>query len=324
VIGRQLVPLLTSVGHEVVGLARSERRAADLRRAGGTSGARPGAERPIGGASPAWRSVTADALDRAAVTRAVREAAPDAVVHLLTAIPDRIDSKRLARDFELTNRLRAEGTRNLLDAAADVGVRRVVTQGLAYVYEPADGLADEDAPLWREPPAQFVPVLGALGELEWRTHEAGGLVLRFGHLYGPGTAFAADGPFTAMIRAGKVPVVGGGTATFSFTHTHDAATAIAAALDKDVAGALNVVDDDPAPVSEWLPAVAEMLGARKPGRVPAALARFAVGGWGVAFMTQLRGADNTRAKLHLDWRPRYSSWRHGFADELAGSVVTAA
>jgi nucleoside-diphosphate-sugar epimerase len=305
VIGRQLVPLLTSVGHEVVAMSRSPRRADAAERAGATV-------------------VLADALDRAAVARAVRDAAPDAVVHLLTAIPEKVNPWRMSRDFGPTNRLRSEGTRNLLDAAEDAGVRRVVTQGLAYIYEPADGPADEDARLWREPPRQFTSIMSALGELEWRTHDAGGVVLRFGHLYGPGTAFDPAGPFVGMIRGRKLPIVGGGTATFSFTHTHDAATAVVAALDKDAADALNVVDDEPARVGEWLPALARMLGAPRPVSIPAPLARLAVGGWGVAFMTRLRGADNTRAKLHLDWRPRYASWRDGFADELAGNVITAA
>jgi nucleoside-diphosphate-sugar epimerase len=299
VIGSRLVPLLATVGHDVIGLARSPRRASVLQRAGADL-------------------VVADALDRAAVERAVAQAAPDAVVHLLTAIPAEVHPKRLTRDFALTNRLRTEGTRNLLDAASRAGAQRVVTQGLAFIYEPdGAGPATEDAPLWREPPKQFVPVLGALLELERRTAAAGGLVLRFGHLYGPGTSFAADGSLVRQTRAGKVPIVGRGTATFSFTHTHDAATAIVAALDKDTTGALNVVDDDPARVSEWLPFLAELLAAPPPRRVPAALARMIVGGWGVAFMTLLRGADNARARLSLDWRPRYPSWREGFATELS-------
>lgn len=308
VIGRRLAPLLTSVGHEVVGLARSLDRAEVLQGSGATL-------------------VVADLLDRSAVARAVREAAPDAVVHMATAIPADVNPRRLARDFALTNRLRTEGTRNLLEAAADSGVRRVITQGLAYAYDPArdpadptgpggTGAANEDAPFWRDPPAQFAPVLDALRELERLTAGANGLVLRFGHLYGPGSFVAADGSVVRAVRAGKMPIVGSGTAVFSFTHTHDAASAVVAALDRDVTGALNVVDDDPAPVSEWLPELARILGARPPRRVSTPLARLAVGSWGVAFMTRLRGADNARARLRLDWRPGYPSWRQGFAAEL--------
>ncbi|TDC48278.1 NAD(P)-dependent oxidoreductase [Actinomadura sp. KC345] len=286
-IGRRLVPLLEAVGHEVTGLART--RGAD------------------GG-----RLVTADALDRGAVTRAVAEAAPDAVVNLLTAIPAAPDPRRLARDFAATNRLRTEGTRNLYAAAEKAGAGRILAEGLAYAYQPGDGLAGEDAPLWTDrTPKQFAPVLAALVELERLTAGAGGLVLRFGHLYGPGTAFAKDGAFANRIRAGKIPVVGAGNSTLSFTHSDDAATALLAALDKDLAGVLNVVDDTPVTMAEFLPAFARTLGAPAPKRVPAALARLAVGGWGVAYMNGLRGADNTRARLRLDWRPRYPSWTAG-------------
>ena len=159
-------------------------------------------------------------------------------------------------------------------------------------------------------------MLRALTELEQRTRDAGGLVLRLGHLYGPGTIYAPDGSFVEQVRAGKVPLVGGGTSVFSFTHTYDAATAVLAALDTDATGVLNIVDDDPATVATWLPALATMLAAPQPRRVPSALARLAVGGWGVAFMTQLRGADNARARRTLNWRPRHRSWRDGFAHEF--------
>jgi nucleoside-diphosphate-sugar epimerase len=307
VIGRRLVPLLTSAGHDVVGIARSH-------------GDRATAVEQAGAAV-----VVADALDRPALARAVHDAAPEAVVHILTAIPADISPRRLAGNFALTNRLRTEGTRNLLDAAAQAGARRVITQGIAFAYDPhGAGLADEDAPFWRRPPAPFAPVLDALRELERLTRQARGLVLRFGHLYGPGTAFASDGAFVRQVRAGKVPIVGSGAATFSFTHAHDAAAAIVAALATDSTGALNVVDDEPATVRSWLPTLAGILRAPAPRRVPAALARLAVGGWGVAYMTRLRGADNARARDILDWRPRYASWREGFAAELGNDISPAA
>jgi nucleoside-diphosphate-sugar epimerase len=240
---------------------------------------------------------------------------------MLTAIPAEVNPKRLARDFELTNRLRTEGTRNLLDAAEKAGVQQVISQGLAYAYDPdGSGPADEDAPLWKQPPRPFVPVLAALRELERRTMDAGGLVVRLGHLYGPGTIYAPDGSFVRQVRAGRVPLVGGGTAVFSFTHVQDGAAAVVAALARDGhpenGSVLNVVDDHPARMSEWLPYLARLLDAREPKRVPTTLARLAVGPWGVAFMTRLRGADNARAKDSLDWAPRYPSWRTGFAAEL--------
>jgi nucleoside-diphosphate-sugar epimerase len=306
VIGRQLVPLLRSAGHDVVVLSRPGRSANAAERLGAAV-------------------VTGDALDRAAVASAVRSAAPHAIVNMLTAIPPAINPRRLAKDFELTNRLRTEGTRNLLDAARDVGVRRVVAQGLAYAYDPSgSGPADEEAPLWQNPPKQFVPVLAALRDLERQTLSAQGAVLRFGHLYGPGTIYAPDGSFVQQVRGGKVPLVGGGTATFSFTHTRDAASAVVAALDSDYTGVLNIVDDEPAPMHVWLPELADILGAKRPKGAPAALARMAVGGWGVAFMTQLRGADNSRAKRLLDWTPRYPSWRNGFTVELRDAATPTA
>ncbi|GLY73877.1 NAD-dependent epimerase/dehydratase family protein [Actinoallomurus iriomotensis] len=304
VIGNRMVPLLTAVGHEVLGLARPGSDTTALQAAGA-------------------RTVVADALDRDGLRRAVRQAAPDVVVNMLTAIPAEISPKHLARDFATTNRLRTESTRNLIDAASGA---RIISQGLAYAYQPGEGLAAEDAPLWRAgTPKQFVPVLDALIELEQLTRQAGGLVLRLGHLYGPGSIYAPDGSFVRQVRAGKVPLVGGGNAVFSFTHADDVAAAVAAALDKpDVAGVLNIVDDRPTPLREWLPELATVLGAPAPKKAPAPLARLAVGSWGVAFMNRLRGAANTQARLHLDWRPRYASVTEGFAAELASEArVTA-
>ncbi|HST63552.1 MAG TPA: NAD(P)-dependent oxidoreductase [Mycobacteriales bacterium] len=297
VLGRAIVPLLASAGHDVVGLARS---------------------RPPDPPDGRVRFVAVDALDGPAVAAAVRAAAPDAIVTMLTAIPPRIDPRRMARQFRLTNRLRTEGTRHLIDAAAATGVRRFVAEGLAYGYDPRGaGLADEDEPFWSDPPAQFAAPLRALTELERRTGDAGGLVLRLGHLYGPGTGYAADGDTVRLVRAGRLPLVGRGRSTFSFLHTADAATAVLAALGSDVTGALNIVDDEPALVADWLPGLAHLLDAPRPRRVPVALARLAAGSWGAAFMTELRGADNTRARQTLGWRPRYRSWRDGFPAELA-------
>jgi nucleoside-diphosphate-sugar epimerase len=292
VIGRQLVPLLAAVDHEVIALARSWDRAAGV------------------GASEV---VAADLLDPAAVAKAVTGTGPDAIVHLATAIPAAINPKRMARDFAVTDRLRTEGTRNLLAAARESGAAKIITEGLGYAYAPGPGLANEDAPLWLNPPKEFTAALNALLELERQTRQAGGLVVRFGHLYGPGSAYAPDGSVTQQIKAGKMPIAGPGDSVFSFIHAHDAATAIVAALDKDATGVLNVVDDEPAPLRDWLPGVARLLGAPAPRKVPAPVVRLLAGGWGAAFMTRLRGADNARARMTLDWRPRYASWREGFA-----------
>ena len=306
VIGRALLPVLRSEGHDVVGMVRS------------TTGAAV-----VGGLGARVEQV--DALDGPAVEQAVRRAEPDAVVHLLTAIPAEINPRRMAHDFAATNRLRSEGTRLLLGAADRAGVRRVITQGLASAYDPdqGPGLADEDTPFWRRPPAQFSANVDALRELEERTRAAGGLVLRIGHLYGSGSIYAADGSFARQVRAGKMALVGGGTSVFSFTHANDAATAIATALPADARGALNIVDDDPVPMSEWLPVFAGLAGARAPRSVPSFVARLLAGSWGVAYMTRLRGASNARAKTALGWQPTYASWRDGFAAELAAPFAVA-
>jgi nucleoside-diphosphate-sugar epimerase len=149
------------------------------------------------------------------------------------------------------------------------------------------------------------------------------MVLRLGHLYGPGTIYAPDGAFVRLVQTRKLPIVGQGNGTFSFTHTDDAAGVIAAALDSTAGGALNVVDDEPALVREWLPFLARLLNARQPFAVPETLARLSIGSWGVAFMTRLRGADNAAAKRVLGWHPKYPSWRQGFATELAESGSVA-
>jgi nucleoside-diphosphate-sugar epimerase len=292
VIGRQAVPVLAAGGHQVTGLARTPTRLPDA------------------------EVVAADALDLAAVQPAVRAAAPEVIVHMLTAIPDPIDPRHLARDMTLTNRLRTQGTANLL-AAADGA--RVIAQGVAYAYDPAGSpVKDEDAPLWRNPPRQFVPAVAAAAEQERRVAAAGGLVLRLGHLYGPGTSYASDGGLNRRLRAGKLPLIGDGAAMFSFIHAHDAATAILAAVEHPAArGVLNIVDDQPTLAHDWLPEMAEVLGAPAPRHVPAWLARLFIGGWGVAYMTRLAGASNLRARERLDWKPTYGNWRDGLAADLA-------
>ena len=283
VIGRCLVPRLSAAGHEVTGLSRNQ---------------------------------GVDLLDRDAVIAVVKDARPDAVVHMATAIPARINPKKMARDFEVTNRLRTGGTRNLIDAAQAAGAGQVIVQGLGYAYRPGAGLADEDAPLWRDPPREFASSMAALVELERLTADAGGLVLRLGHLYGPGSVYAPGGSFTEQVLARQVPLVGGGGSVFSFIHAADAAAAIVAALERGATGVLNIVDDSPVPIGEWLPGFAAMLGAPAPRHVPSALARLAGGGWGVAFLTRLRGASNARAREVLGWRPRYPDWSEGFQAEL--------
>lgn len=297
-LGRPLVPLLAASGHEVLAASRS---------------ARPGAVDGL----PDTTTVRLDLLDRDAVHRVVEQHRPDAIVHVATAIPDPIDPKRIGEQFAETNRLRTIGTQNLVLAVAAAGVDRLVTESVAYAYQPGDVVRNEDAPLWADPPRTFAPVVAALRELEERTRDAGGTVLRIGHLYGPGTIYAPDGSMTAAVRARKMPIVGRGASRFSFTHVEDAASAFLAAIDRPVTGTFNVVDDEPVLASEWLPWFAAELGARAPQRIPAAVARLAVGAYGVTFMSGLAGASNARARDALRWRPRYPTFRDGITADLA-------
>jgi nucleoside-diphosphate-sugar epimerase len=298
-IGRQLLPLLDATGHEVTALVHRT---------------------PVFVAN--GRSVTADALDRESVRMAVAEFEPEVILNLLTAIPQRMDPRKFTEQIAQTNRLRTEGAANL--AAAAPGVR-LISEGLAFAYSPAGGpLADESRPLWVSGPKRFRAAVRALTECERVTTQSGGLVLRFGHLYGPGTGFAPDGAVTERVRAGKMPIVGDGSGTFSFTHVHDAATAIVAALDKpERRGAVNIVDDNPITTGRWLPAFAAVAGGPAPKRVPAWMARIAVGSWGAAYMNGLVGADNARARHDLHWRPRYGRVQDGWASDFRAAPEPA-
>ena len=300
-IGRPLVRKLLDAGHEVTGTTRSEQRAAALREAG-------------------VRAAVLDALDEGAVRAAVAEAEPEVLVHQLTSLPDSFDF----RDPDLytqTSRLRTEGTRNLVGAAREAGARRVVAQSIAFAYEPTGSwVKDEDAPLMSGPAEGFAGAVRAVAELERTVTGAEGLeglALRYGFFYGPGTHYARDGGIAREVRKRRYPVVGGGRGVFSFIHVEDAADATLVALDRGGPGVYNVVDDDPAPMREWLPVYAQALGAKKPMRAPALLARLVAGKEAAAFATTLRGASNAKAKRELGWEPRHPSWREGFAESLS-------
>ena len=298
-IGAPLLRLLVSEGHEVTGMTRSPDKAATLR---------------AGGAE----AVVADALDAGAVTSAVVAARPEAIVHQLTAIPPRLDPRKIVRDFALTDRLRTEGTRNLVAAAQQAGASRIVAQSIAFAYAPGPpgAVHVEDDPLIADPPAQFKRSAAAIAELERTVLGAGGLVLRYGYFYGPGTSISAAGSLGEEVARRRLPVVGGGNGVWSFIHVQDAARATAAALTNGSSGVYNIVDDEPAPVREWVPALAAALGARPPRRVPAWLARPLAGEYGVMTMTRAQGASNARAKRGLGWSPRHASWREGFQNAL--------
>jgi nucleoside-diphosphate-sugar epimerase len=295
-IGKQLVPRLVAAGHEVHGMTRSESKRAMVSEMGAVP-------------------VVADALDADQVAEAVGRARPDVIVHQLTAIPQSLDLRNLDRDFALTNRLRTEGTDHLLSAGQAVGVRRFVAQSNVAAYGRAGAtVKSEQDPFDHSPAREMRQGVAAIRHLEDAVLGATwteGIVLRYGWFYGPGTSMAPGEESYEMIRKRKFPLVGDGRGVWSFIHVADAAQATVAAIEHGSRGIYNVVDDDPAAVAEWLPALAEQLGAKKPMRVPRFVGRLFAGEWGVVMMTELRGASNAKAKRELDWRPAYPSWRQG-------------
>lgn len=304
VLGRPLVAQLVAGGHEVTGTTRTPARVASIDAAGA-------------------RGVLCDALDRDAVFRAVEEAQAEVVVHQLTALPSSF--AKLRKGSEPTNRLRREGTRHLVDAAVAAGTRRVIAESIAFLYPPAAPSAPpatEDVPRWDNGAEPYGTMIGALAALEdavTGTDGIEGVVLRYGTLYGPGTWYDVDGAMTTMVRRRWLPVVGSGAGVTSFLHVDDAARATVAALDHGTPGIYNVVDDDPVTFAEQVPALAELLGAKPPRRVPSWLARLGAGSVGVELMTSQRGASAAKAKRELGWAPVYASWRDGFAVEYASA-----
>ncbi|HEX4463788.1 MAG TPA: NAD(P)-dependent oxidoreductase [Solirubrobacterales bacterium] len=301
-IGRQLVPQLLAAGHEVTGMTRREENAEAIRAAGA-------------------KAVVCDVFDTVALESAVGEAAPEAVVHELTALPPRLDPKAKDNPLAPTNRLRVEGTRNLIAAAKAAGARRLIAESVAFFYVPeGDWVKGEDAPAFAEAPGPFGEAAKALADLERQvtgTEGLEGVVLRYGWLYGPGTYYDRDGSQTEDFHKRRMPIVGKGTGTFSFIQVEDAASAAVAAVERGAPGIYNVVDDEPAPLSDWAPAFAGAVGAKKPLRVPVWLARLLAGSAAVEMTTAQRGAANAKAKRELGWQPHYPSWRRGFADPAA-------
>jgi 2-alkyl-3-oxoalkanoate reductase len=301
VIGRRLVPMLVEAGHDVVGMTRSVEKAAQLREAGADS-------------------VVCDAFDADTLRGAVRAAAPEVVIHELTDLPASVDTRRISEQLAGNDRLRAEGTANLVSAALAAGARRVVAQSIAFAYAPVGGpIKNEDDPLFTDAPAPWSRSIRAVSELErtvTATEGIEGVALRYGFFYGPGSSYASDGSLAREVRRRRLPIVGGGQGIFSFIHVDDVAAATLAAIDRGSPTVYNIVDDDPAPQREWVPRYAEALGAKRPFRVPRLLARLVAGQYAVMLATELRGASNERAKRELGWSPAYASWRQGFAEAL--------
>ena len=292
-LGSRLVPQLIAAGHEVIGSHNSPASAELLR----TLGAKP---------------VMVDLLDARAVRKAVLENEPEAIVHEATALANAKWGRNFDKVFTRTNELRTKGTDALLAAAREAGVRRFVAQSFASYRSVREGgpVKSEDDPLDPRPPAEQSQSLAAIRHVEEAVLAAPleGIALRYGSFYGPGASDAmAD-----VLRKRKFPIVGAGTGLWSWVHIDDAASATVAAVEHGARGIYNIVDDEPAPVSEWLPYLAEQVGAKPPRRVPLWLGRIFAGEVGVSMMTQIRGSSNAKAKRALDWEPAWPSWREGF------------
>jgi 2-alkyl-3-oxoalkanoate reductase len=288
-IGTRLLPQLTDRGHEVIGTFRSPGNAERVRALGA-------------------HAVALDLLDPGAAARAVLETEPEAIIHQATALAGMRFSRSLDRSFAPTNRLRTEGTDALLAAARQVGVPRFIAQSFApYRYIREGGMVKtEDDPLDPSPPAMMRETTAAMNHLDEAVTEAGGIALRYGGFYG------APDVMTRAIRKRQYPMVGDGSGVMPFIHLDDAASATVLALDHQGPAIYNIVDDEPAPMREWLPALADALGAKPPRRVPSWLAGLIAGQGMVTMAAGSRGASNARAKKELGWTLRYPSWRQGF------------
>jgi len=299
-LGRHLVPGLVAAGHEVTATTRTPGKAGQLRGAG---------------AAP----VIVDGLDRQAVIAAVRAAAPQVIVHQMTALAGLRSLRNPDKAFAVTSELRTRGTDNLLAAAAAAGTRRVIAQGYAGPgpdKPSGGGLRTEEDPPGLRPirSAGHGPAAIAYVETTVPAGAPEGVVLRYGAFYGPG----ASDVLVEMVRKRQLPVIGGGTGVWSFLEITDAAAATVAAVGRGARGVYNVVDDDPAPVADWLPYLAEVLGAKPPLRLPAWLGRLLAGEFVTAQMTTSRGSSNQKARKQLGWQPRYASWREGFRAWASG------
>jgi nucleoside-diphosphate-sugar epimerase len=300
-VGKRLVPRLVDGGHEVVGTTRSDTKADELRAAG---------------AEPA----VVDILDADAVRSAVAKAQPEVVVHQATALSGMgTNMRRFDADFALTNRLRTEGTDNLLAAAHRAGVRRFVAQSFTGWPNARVGgpVKTEEDPLDADPPKACRATIAAIRYTEATVPAAEGIegiVLRYGGFYGPGTSLWPGGVHVEMVRKRRFPIIGRGTGIWSLVHIDDVAAATLAAVDRGAPGLYNIVDDEPAPISEWLPYLARALGAKPPRHVPVWLGRLVGGDLAVSVMNEIRGSSNAKAKRELDWQPKYPTWRQGFTE----------
>ena len=301
-VGRRLVSLLVRDGHHVVGTTRGPAKLDEL----GAFGAEP---------------IVLDGLDADAVRQAVIDAAPEVVIHQMTALSGDLDMRHFARAFAATNRLRTEGTDHLLSAATEAGAKRFIAQSFTgWPNEQTGGpIKTEEDPLLADPPDAVRETVDAIRYLESAitgTRGIDGLALRYGGFYGPGQALGADGAMLEAVLSRKLPLVGKAGGISSFIHIDDAAAATALAVVRGGPGLYNIVDDEPAPASEWVPYLAEVVGAKPPRRVPVWLAKLIAGEPAVSMMTRTRGSSNAKAKRDLGWELKYPSWRKGFREGL--------
>jgi nucleoside-diphosphate-sugar epimerase len=301
-IGRFLLPLLLENKHEVVALTRSVIKAARLEDSGVTA-------------------VIADPLDKERLLAAVRRAEPDVIIHQLTALTGVGNFRKLDQEFALTNRFRTEVTDTLLAAARTIGTRRFIAQSFCgWTYAKKGGpVKTEEDPLDPKPPESFTKTLAAIRYLEEKVRSTTfleAIALRYGWFYGPGTAIGKGGEVVEMVRKRRLPIVGGGGGVWSLIHIIGAAQATVAAISRGAPGIYNIVDDEPARVATWLPALAKAVGAKPPYKIPHWLGELMLGKAGVSMMTEIRGCSNAKAKRELNWTPMYPSWRIGFVDGL--------
>jgi nucleoside-diphosphate-sugar epimerase len=301
-LGKFLLPQLLENGHEVVALTRSADKAELIERTGVTS-------------------VIADPLNKQQLTAAVRRAEPEVIIPELSALSGVGNFRKFDQEFALTNRFRTEVTDTLLAAARTIGTRRFIAQSFCgWPYAKKGGpVKTEEDPLDPKPPESFTKTLAGIRYLEEKMRSTTfleGVALRYGTFYGPGNSIGKGGAVYKTVRRRQLPIIGGGGAIWSFIHTMDAARATVAAISHGPPGVYNIVDDEPAKVSLWLPALARAIGAKPPYKIPHWLGELLVGKAGVAMMTQIRGCSNAKAKQELNWKPVYSSWRVGFVDGL--------
>ena len=298
-IGRFLIPQLVEAGHDVVGMTRRQDKADALSELGA-------------------RGVIVDALDRQAVRRVVLDAEPEAVIDELTSLPPDYDLRN-PRLYDANDEVRSKGTTALHDAAREAGARRFIMQSVAFLYAPeGDWVKTEDARPWLDAPMPFRRGIKVLHDNEQRVTgdpDVEGVALRYGFFYGPGTYYAPDGSIAAQVRKRQFPIVGKGRGMTSYVHLYDAAGATVAALERG-RGIYNIVDDEPAPLREWVPVYARAIGAKRPLRIPAWLARMFAGGAIASMATALRGASNAKARSELGWQPVLPTWREGFVTAL--------